>query len=185
MPEMSAEEIVPGVVTPDTSENEENTNTTPSFREINLGRIVGDSSYELAVKHGKFEGSEEEYVEKEQKVYDDMVKFCDDMKLELSGLVPLPQRVSSRMNDFGEVDLMDIDRLMELFSEDDNYHKTDDGKLSYTCSSGYDLYIGMEDSDKGVQLRLGFITGLMTRRKNNGEWGNWLSLVNTVDGEVE
>ena len=126
---MSAEEIVPGVVTPDTSENEENTNTTPSFREINLGRIVGDSSYELAVKHGKFEGSEEEYVEKEQKVYDDMVKFCDDMKLELSGLVPLPQRVSSRMNDFGEVDLMDIDRLMELFSEDDNYHKTDDGKL--------------------------------------------------------
>ena len=184
MPEMSAEEIVSGVVTPDTSENEENTNTTPSFREINLGRIVGDSSYELAVKHGKFEGSEEEYVEKEQKVYDDMVKFCNDMKLELSGLVPLPQKISSRMNDFGEVESNQIDDLIELFGGDDTYHCTSDGKLSYTCSCNTELYIGMENTQLGVQMKFGFTTGLMTRRKNDGNWGPWLPLVNISNEEV-
>ena len=43
-----------------------------SVRKINVGRITGLSSYELAVKHG-FEGTEEDYVNKEQKIYNDMV----------------------------------------------------------------------------------------------------------------
>lgn len=165
--------------------SDDDTTTTPAFREVNLGRIVGDNSYELAVKHGKFEGSEEEYVEKEQKVYDDMVKFCNDMKLELSDKIPLPQRVSSRMNDFGNVDPQYIDKLMEIFSEDETYHMTEDGKLSYTCICDTELYIGMENSNLGVQLKIGLTTGVMTRRKNNGKWDSWVSLVNIFAGEVE
>ena len=43
-----------------------------SYREVNLGNIFnGKSSYELAVEHEKFIGTEEQYVEKEQKAYAD------------------------------------------------------------------------------------------------------------------
>ena len=43
--------------------------------EKNLGRVSGLSSYELAVKNGTFSGTEEDYVKKEQQVYQDMLKY--------------------------------------------------------------------------------------------------------------
>ena len=158
--------------------------TEPSYRRVNLGRIVGDNSYELAVKHGKFEGTEEEYVEKEQKTYDDMVAYCEALKSELSGVIPLPQKMSLRMNDIGELEEDQIDTVMESFGTNDGYHLTSDGKFVYTCSCGTNLYIGMENTDNGVQLRLGFVTGLSTRRKKDGVWGPWVSGANISNEEV-
>lgn len=46
----------------------------PLLRKINVGRITGLSSYELAVKYG-FVGTEEDYVKKEQELYDKMEKL--------------------------------------------------------------------------------------------------------------
>ena len=56
------------------------------FREINIGRVTGLSSYELAVKNGTFEGTEQEYVDKEQKVYNDIVNLKKDFDESLSSI---------------------------------------------------------------------------------------------------
>ncbi len=53
---------------------------------VNVGRITGLNSYELAVKHG-FQGSEEEYVRRETTVYDNMKKYADDSKTEMNRLI--------------------------------------------------------------------------------------------------
>ena len=49
-------------------------------KEINVGNIVGLNSYELAVKTGKFDGTLEEYIEKEQETYNRMVEYADAIK---------------------------------------------------------------------------------------------------------
>lgn len=165
-------------------ETKQEETTDPTYREVNFGRIVGDNSYELAVKHGKFEGTEEEYVEKEQKTFDDMVAYCESVKEELSGITPLPQKVLSRMNDLGEISSEQVDTIMESYGSSDAYHLTEDGKLVYTCSSGTELYIGMENEESGAQVRLGFTSGLMTRFKKDGVWGSWVVNTNISDGEV-
>ena len=46
-------------------------------KEINVGNIVGLNSYELAVKTGKFDGTLEEYIEKEQETYNKMVELIN------------------------------------------------------------------------------------------------------------
>lgn len=46
------------------------------IREINVGRITGLSSYELAVKYG-FIGTEEDFVAKEMNTYNKMVELLN------------------------------------------------------------------------------------------------------------
>lgn len=53
---------------------------------VNVGRITGLNSYELAVKRG-FKGTEEEYMKKETAVYDNMKKYADDSKTEMNRLL--------------------------------------------------------------------------------------------------
>ena len=45
--------------------------TTNIVRKINVGRITGLSTYELAKKHG-FEGTEQEFVDREMKIFNDI-----------------------------------------------------------------------------------------------------------------
>ena len=55
--------------------------------EKNLGRVSGLSSYELAVKNGTFSGTEEDYVKKEQQVYQDMLKYSDKSVAQMKQLL--------------------------------------------------------------------------------------------------
>lgn len=55
--------------------------------EKNLGRVSGLSSYELAVKNGTFSGTEEDYVKKEQQVYQDMLKYSDQSVAQMKQLL--------------------------------------------------------------------------------------------------
>lgn len=58
-----------------------------TFVEQNLGRVSGLSSYELAVKNGTFSGTEEEYVKKEQQVYQDMLQYSDSSVAQMKQLL--------------------------------------------------------------------------------------------------
>ena len=49
-------------------------------RQLDLGRVVGLNSYELAVKLGKFKGTLEEYLDKEQQTFDNMVNYGEELK---------------------------------------------------------------------------------------------------------
>lgn len=49
-------------------------------RQLDLGRVVGLNSYELAVKLGKFQGTLEEYLDKEQQTFDGMVNYGEELK---------------------------------------------------------------------------------------------------------
>ena len=76
---------------------------SPTYREINLGKIFnGKSSYELAVEHGKFIGTEEQYVQKEQKAYDDIVKYGNNLKQELEGIMNVPDKITKRSRRCGK-----------------------------------------------------------------------------------
>ena len=55
--------------------------------EKNLGRVSGLSSYELAVKNGTFSGTEEDYVKKEQQVYQDMLQYSDKSVAQMKQLI--------------------------------------------------------------------------------------------------
>lgn len=55
-------------------------------KKVDIGRIAGLTSYELAVRNG-FIGTEEEYIQKEQKTYNDMVNYADDSKAEMNRLI--------------------------------------------------------------------------------------------------
>ena len=61
-------------------------------REIDVGSVRGLSSYELAVLTGKFDGTLEEYIDKEQEVYDKTVDYSDHM------LAEMEQRLASVTN---------------------------------------------------------------------------------------
>ena len=53
------------------------------LRKLVVGPISGMSSYELAIKYGSFTGTEAEYAQKEQKVFDDMVEYANNIKQEI------------------------------------------------------------------------------------------------------
>ena len=55
-------------------------------KRVDIGRVTGLSSYELAVKHG-FTGTEEEYVNRENSIYNDMQQYADDSKAEMNRLL--------------------------------------------------------------------------------------------------
>ena len=61
-------------------------------REIDVGSVRGLSSYELAVLTGKFDGTLEEYIDKEQEVYDKTVDYSDRI------LAEMEQRLESVTN---------------------------------------------------------------------------------------
>lgn len=46
----------------------------------NVGRVIGYSTYELAVRSGKFSGTLDEFLDKEMTAYNLMVKYGDELK---------------------------------------------------------------------------------------------------------
>lgn len=56
-------------------------------REIRIGKVAGLSSYDLAVKNGTFTGTLAEYLNKEQKYYNDMVAYGTELKEEIGTMV--------------------------------------------------------------------------------------------------
>lgn len=56
-------------------------------KEINVGNIVGLNSYELAVKTGKFDGTLEEYIAKEQETYNKMIEYADAIKADMESIL--------------------------------------------------------------------------------------------------
>lgn len=53
-------------------------------RKVDVGRVVGLNSYELAVKSGKFSGTYQEYLDKEMQTYLDMKNYADAAMVEIS-----------------------------------------------------------------------------------------------------
>ena len=49
-------------------------------KQVNVGRVLGYSTYELAVRSGKFSGTLEEFLDKEMNAYKLMVKYGDELK---------------------------------------------------------------------------------------------------------
>ena len=158
-----------------------------SYREINLGKMFnGKSSYELAVEHGKFIGTEEQYVEKEQKAYDDIVEYGEELKEELSGIKMVPDKIIKRMNNLGtmgtEIMLNTVYDNNKTSDKIDNY---EDGSITYVCNYKTAMYIGYETDIDGVQLKLDFLTGLSIRHKYETNWSDWNTFVTAKDKEVE
>lgn len=58
-----------------------------STREIRIGKVAGLSSYDLAVKNGTFTGTLAEYLNKEQKYYNDMVTYGNNLKEEINTII--------------------------------------------------------------------------------------------------
>ena len=82
------------------------------YRKINVGRITGLNSYELAVKHG-FVGTEEEYVEKE---IGGNTLYC------LYPSSPLYKKIYNKVIE--ETGLKDGGRLYDLEQKRNNITKT-------------------------------------------------------------
>ena len=56
-------------------------------KQVDIGKISGLSSYELAVLTGQFEGTLEEYVRREQLMYDKTVAYTDKAKAEMEEML--------------------------------------------------------------------------------------------------
>lgn len=56
-------------------------------KKVNVGRVSGYNAYELAVKTGVFSGTYEEYLNKEQQVYNDMVKYANNAKAQIDAII--------------------------------------------------------------------------------------------------
>lgn len=145
-------------------------------KEVDLGRITGLSSYELAVKHG-FVGTEEDFLNKENAVYEYMRKCIDD------GTTELRRIVASVTDKQTEVDLSEViesrgnhdslgERLVSnenVISEILNRLETldsggqiiegatidDDGNLVVKVKDGYDesVYGNLELRKRGAQIQ--------------------------------
>lgn len=157
-----------------------------SYREVNLGNIFnGKSSYELAVEHEKFIGTEEQYVDKEQKAYDDIVEYGEKLKAELADISMIPAKIVNRMNNLGT--LANELLLDTVYDNNKSSHVIDyneDGSITYVCNYKTAMYIGYETDIDGVQLKLDFLTGLSIRRKCETNWTDWSTFVTATDKEV-
>lgn len=157
-----------------------------SYREVNLGNIFnGKSSYELAVEHEKFIGTEEQYVDKEQKAYDDIVEYGENLKAELASISMIPAKIVNRMNNLGT--LANELLLDTVYDNNKSSHVIDyneDDSITYVCNYKTAMYIGYETDIDGVQLKLDFLTGLSIRRKCETNWTDWSTFVTATDKEV-
>lgn len=148
-------------------------------RDINIGRLTGLSSYELAVKHG-YEGTEEEYVNKENAVYNNVIMYGTELKQELSKYGDISKVLPSRMNDLGVVENMD--NIFQTYSTNTLYHKNGNA-FTYTCINESSMCMGMETSTNGVQIKLSWLTGLQFRISTNNTWTDWKSIVTVSPAE--
>ena len=152
----------------------------PVYREINIGRVTGLSSYELAVKHGKFTGTEEEFVEKELGIFNDVNKAKEEVNKALDDVKSISDYINLRLNYLGYITESGIiDTIFDTYRIENSVVKDKVGGFSYTFNSSDGMYFGYEkDSTHGVQARLSWIHGFDIRTKNDSEsWNDWESTV--------
>lgn len=70
-------------------------------KQINLGRVLGYSTYELAVRSGKFTGTLEEWLDKEMNAYNLTVNYGDEIKAFLENAI-------AGITDTSSVDLSEV-----------------------------------------------------------------------------
>lgn len=68
----------------------------------NVGRVIGYSTYELAVRSGKFSGTLDEFLDKEMTAYNLMVKYGDELKSFIE------QAISGITKDNENIDLSEV-----------------------------------------------------------------------------
>lgn len=160
---------------------------------IDVGRVVGLSTYELAKKHG-FIGTEEEFVDKESKVYDDMKDYADQSKVEMNRLIASATEAAQNTN-LAEVIAArgGYDNLTERLSAGDAEISTILERLK-TIDGGGDIITGSridtngdlilmvkdrydESPYGGIELRN---TGSQIQWRSNG-FIEWQPLVNLRD----
>lgn len=160
----------------------------PVYREINIGRVTGLSSYELAVAHGKFTGTEEEYVDKEVELFNDITKAKEEVNKAVNEVKTISANINQRLNYLGYITESNIiDTIFASYKIEDYVVKDKVGGFSYTFNSSDGMYFGYEkDNTYGVQARLSWIHGFDIRTKNGSDsWGEWeSSLFQTVDKGV-
>ena len=152
----------------------------PVYREINIGRVTGLSSYELAVLHGKFTGTEEEFVEKEMAIFNDISKAKEDVNTAVQDVKNISEYINLRLNYLGYITEPGIiDTILDSYKIEDSVVKDKSGGFSYTFNSTDGMYFGYEqDKTHGVQARLSWIHGFDIRTKNGSEsWSDWDSSV--------
>lgn len=149
-----------------------------TYREINLGRVTGLSSYELAIKNGTFEGTEEEYTRKEQKIYDDVVEIKEEIEGTYADIRKVANHMGNRVNFLGYInEPLIINTIYATYKSSDYIDRDRRGSITYTFSTETGLYMGNEvDETHGVQMRLSWTDGIDFRYKNGEEtWSDWKS----------
>ena len=145
-------------------------------REINTHKkVVGKNSYEMAVEAGTFTGTKEEYIAKEQKIYDDMVEYTKTVKEKLDHV---NNAQDLRLNDLGLIELKDMDNIHALFKDNPNVNVFE-GVMNYSCrvnNAHLTMIIGLESETQGVQMSIDMLDGLCTRKKIDGKWERWMKL---------
>ena len=152
----------------------------PVYREINIGRVTGLSSYELAVAHGKFTGTEEEFVEKEMEMFNKITDAKEEIDQTVEGVKNISDYINLRLNYLGYITEPGIiDTILDTYKIDDSVIKDKSGGFSYTFNSTDGMYFGYEqDRTHGVQARLSWVHGFDIRTKNDSEtWSDWDSSV--------
>lgn len=152
----------------------------PVYREINIGRVTGMNSYELAVAHGKFEGTEEEFVEKEMEMFHKVSEAADEVNKTVEDVKNISDYINLRMNYLGYITEPGIiDTILESYKIENSVVKDKSGGFSYTFNSTDGMYFGYEqDKTHGVQARLSWVHGFDIRTKNDTEvWSDWDSCV--------
>lgn len=123
------------------------------FMEKNIGRITGLSSYELAVKNGTFIGTEEDYIKKENQVYEDMVKYSDKSVDEMKHLIASATDSSSDTNSEIVASRGEYDSLMDRLDDNDSTIGTILSRIQ-AISSGDAITDAIIDDDGYLVLSL-------------------------------
>ena len=150
-----------------------------TYREIDLGCLDGKSAYELAKDHG-FIGSEEDYVNQQQKYFNDMKDYGESLKKEMG---QVGEQAMKRLNDMGDIEDVVRDNI---YNYTVNNGTTEEGDaISYSFRNDNSQYFGMEkDSTHGVQLRISWIYGMQFRYKNDTpDWSDWKTVIHVEDEE--
>ena len=154
-------------------------------KEINIGNIVGLNSYELAVRTGKFDGTLEEYIEKEQETYNKMIEYADAIKADMESILA---SVTNGSSDMSEVVLArdTYATLGERLNATDKQIDIIIDRLNDALSNAE--HISVTGMDKNVELRNNGVT-IQWKYKGYTKWNDLIDVDDLIPkmkvGKVE
>ena len=145
---------------------------------IDVGSVMGRSSYELAVMSGKFSGTLEEYIDKEMKTYNDTVNYSDNAIATMEDLL-------SSVTDSSSLDLSELIQARKGYSLLGKRLDATDEQLAIILErlnsidpSSINLdSIKVTGNNRNVELRN---NGVTIQWRIVGEL-NWIDLINLED----